>query len=68
VIDDLTERQREILALVAEGLSNKQIAARVYLSIETVKTHLSAIYDHLDVRNRTEAAAIYAHTIECDDA
>jgi DNA-binding NarL/FixJ family response regulator len=54
----LTARQREILDLVAEGLSNAQIAERLFLSEYTVKQHLLAAYKLLGARNRVEAANI----------
>jgi GAF domain-containing protein/DNA-binding CsgD family transcriptional regulator len=52
----LTDGQREILALVSEGFSNREIANRVHLSENTVKTHLQEIFRKLGVRNRVEAA------------
>jgi DNA-binding NarL/FixJ family response regulator len=55
-IGELSARQREILELVVEGLSNAQIAGRLYLSESTIKQHLRAAYKVLGVRNRTEAA------------
>lgn len=55
----LTEREEKILALVAEGRSNAQIAAALHLSENTVKFHLRNIYTKLGVTNRTEAAAKY---------
>ena len=55
-IGDLSARQREILEMVEEGLSNAQIAGRLYLSESTIKQHLRAVYKELGVRNRTEAA------------
>ena len=55
----LSEREDEVLALVAQGLTNAQIADRLVLSENTVKFHLQNIYQKLDVGNRTEAAAIY---------
>jgi DNA-binding NarL/FixJ family response regulator len=55
-IGDLSGRQREILEMVVEGLSNAQIAGRLYLSESTIKQHLRAVYKELGVRNRTEAA------------
>ena len=54
----LSARQREVLGLVVEGLSNAQIAGRLYLSESTVKQHLRAAYKFLGVRNRTEAAKL----------
>lgn len=56
---NLTKREREILALVAEGMSNREIAERLVLSPETVKSHVAAILEKLGVSDRTQAA-IYA--------
>lgn len=55
VIRSLTDREREILELLAQGLSNKAIATRLYLSVRTVEGHLANIYSRLDVHSRTEA-------------
>ena len=55
IIDILTEREREILELLAQGLSNKMIAALLYLSVRTVEGHLANIYSRLGVNSRTEA-------------
>jgi DNA-binding NarL/FixJ family response regulator len=55
-IGALSARKREILELVVEGLSNAEIAGRLYLSESTIKQHLRATYKLLGVRNRTEAA------------
>jgi DNA-binding NarL/FixJ family response regulator len=52
----LGESQLQILRLVAEGFSNREIATRVYLSENTVKSHLQEILQKLGVRNRVEAA------------
>lgn len=57
--DQLSAREMEILALVAEGLSNKEIGTRLHISFATVRTHLMHIYEKLHVRCRTEAAAKY---------
>jgi two-component system, NarL family, nitrate/nitrite response regulator NarL len=55
-LDDLTERERQILELVAGGDSNKEIAYRLHLSEKTVKHHMTNILQKLQVRNRVEAA------------
>jgi DNA-binding NarL/FixJ family response regulator len=52
----LGEREREILLLIAEGLTNRQIAGRVHLSEKTVKNYVSAILDKLELTSRTQAA------------
>ncbi|HEV7389213.1 MAG TPA: LuxR C-terminal-related transcriptional regulator [Gemmatimonadaceae bacterium] len=53
----LSNREREILALLADGLINKQIAARLGISTNTVKTHLELLFDKLGVATRAEAVA-----------
>jgi DNA-binding NarL/FixJ family response regulator len=58
--EGLTERESEVLVLLAEGLSNREIATALYLSPETIKSYLRPIYAKLDVRNRVEATA-YVH-------
>jgi DNA-binding NarL/FixJ family response regulator len=55
---ELTPREREIAELVAQGRSNKQVAAALFLSDRTVEYHLSAVYRKLGVHSRTELAAI----------
>ena len=55
-LDALTPRQRDILGLVAEGLSNAEVARRLFLSESTVKQHLRATYKVLGVKDRKEAA------------
>ena len=54
----LTEREREVLALVGAGLSNAEIARRLHLVEGTVKSYLTSIFTRLDVRNRVQAAIL----------
>ena len=58
LINILSARQKEILQLVVDGMSNVQIAERLYLSESTVKQHLRTAYKVLHVKNRTEAARL----------
>jgi DNA-binding CsgD family transcriptional regulator len=60
---NLRSRQREILELVAEGMSNSQIARRLFLSESTVKQHLGAAYKTLGVKNRNQAARVYRQSV-----
>ena len=55
-INDLSEREREILVLAAKGASNKQIAQELFISTNTVKVHLRHIFNKIGVASRTEAA------------
>ena len=55
VVDPLTERERQVLQLTAQGLANKQIAASLEISENTVKFHHSSLYAKLGVTSRTEA-------------
>ena len=57
--DDLTLGQEEILALLAQGLSNKEIAHQLKISVFTVQNHIAALLAALAVKNRTEAATVY---------
>ena len=54
----ITPRELEILELIAQGLSNKEIATRVFVSENTVKTHSSRVFDKLGARRRTQAVQL----------
>ncbi len=54
-IDALTEREREVVELIAQGLTNKDVAQQLFLSVRTVEAHLRNSYAKLGVRSRTEA-------------
>jgi DNA-binding NarL/FixJ family response regulator len=54
--DDLTDRESQVLALVADGLSNKQIAQRLGITERTVKAHLGSVFQRIGVTDRTQAA------------
>jgi DNA-binding NarL/FixJ family response regulator len=60
----LTRREEEILVLLTQGYANKEIADRLAVSFDTVRTHLCHIYEKLHVRSRTEAATKYLRTSE----
>jgi LuxR family maltose regulon positive regulatory protein len=55
--EPLSERELEVLALVAAGMSNKEIAGRLFVSVTTVKTHINNLYRKLDARSRIQAVA-----------
>ena len=57
--DDLTNREKEVLLLIAEGKSNQEIADELFITLKTVKTHVSNILSKLEVEDRTQAT-IYA--------
>jgi DNA-binding NarL/FixJ family response regulator len=59
-LEPLSERERDVLALLAEGLRNREIAERLVISEATVKTHVRHVLEKLRFRNRAEAAAFAA--------
>lgn len=58
-VENLTERELEILSMLAKGYQDKEIADKFFLSVKTVRTHLRNIYQKLHVRSRTEAVLKY---------
>jgi two-component system, NarL family, response regulator LiaR len=68
-IEQLTEREREVLVLIAKGLRNKEIADTLFISERTVKFHANALYQKLNVTSRTEAVsfALQHHLITLDE-
>lgn len=58
LVEELSPRELEVLALISQGLSNQAISQKLYLTLGTVKWHTSNIYGKLGVRNRTQAAAL----------
>ena len=59
-LDVLSPREREIAELVAAGLTNREIGARLYLSEKTIETHLTRVFQKLGLRSRTQVAAAVA--------
>ena len=57
-VDGLSQRQQQILRLIAQGLSNEQIAERLFVAPSTIKTHINHLYAKLGVNNRAEAQAV----------
>lgn len=58
VLTLLTDRERQIMSLVSEGLSNKKIGRRLNIADNTIKVHLHHIYQKLEISNRTVLAAL----------
>jgi DNA-binding NarL/FixJ family response regulator len=60
-LERLTGREREVLALLGEGLTNKELAQRLFVAEKTVKTHVSAVLSKLHLTDRTQAALFAVH-------
>ena len=57
LVEPLSQRELEVLRLIAQGLSNREIGERLFLALDTVKGHNRRIFDKLQVQSRTEAIA-----------
>ena len=57
---NLTEREMEVVKALSDGMTNKEIAKKLYISVHTVKAMLEKIYDKTGVRNRVKLALVYA--------
>ena len=57
MVEPLSERELEILQLIAQGLSNREISERLFLALSTIKGHNRVIFGKLQVQRRTEAVA-----------
>ena len=68
IIDNLTNRELAILGLLAERLQNKEIARRLFVSPETVKSHMKKLFQKLEVHNRRDAAAMAIEILASNDA
>ena len=56
---DLSEKEKEVVKLIARGLSNKEIAREIFLSEGTVKNHITSILSKMDLKHRTQIAITY---------
>jgi DNA-binding NarL/FixJ family response regulator len=68
LLGDLSKREVEVLRLLGEGMTNAEIAARLYISTKTVATHVGNLFAKLQLRNRAEAAAFASRHLPADAA
>ena len=66
LVGELSKRELEVLRLLGEGLTNAEIAARLYISTKTVATHVGNLFAKLQLRNRAEAAAFAQQHLAAD--
>ena len=67
--EGLTRREREVAALIARGLSNRELAEQLVITVKTVKNHIQRVLDKLGARSRTEVAArAFEFGLLCADA
>lgn len=59
----LSKRETEVMGVIADGLSNKQISAQLFLSEKTIKNHVNSIFSKMQVSSRAEAVSIWLHTL-----
>ena len=57
MVEPLSKRELDVLQLIAEGLTNQEVASKLYLALNTVKAHTRSIYSKLGVNSRTQAVA-----------
>ena len=67
-VADLTRREKQILSLMADGLSNKQISKALVIEVSTVKNHVHNILVKLDVHSRLQAVSLFQNTVQSDRA
>lgn len=68
LFSELTAREQEVLELIADGYSNKEIAVKLQISVCTVQNHVQSILQRLEAHNRTEAAKRYWQQLDQGDS
>ena len=62
MLSELTVRENEILKLIADGLTNREISCKLFIAESTVENHIHNIYNKLDIKNRAQAVALAYQT------